>query len=104
MGLRFNAFGFVIRQPDGVVTFDSKVSAATGKRTGQAGVLKAVPGSDGLYLRLHRKDELRGQQAKELYQQARAWLDEQQPAAEPDDEQPPDPDDAPPGGGDGEEE
>lgn len=75
MGLRFNTKGFVVRQESGTVSHDSRLSALTHKRVGQAGVLRAVPGTDVLYLRLHRKDKLSGQQTKALYQQARVWYE-----------------------------
>lgn len=97
MGVRFNPHGFVIRKPDGVVIQDSRISAVTGKPIRQARILKAVPNTDGLYLSLHRADELKGTLAKTVYQRAREWFAEQQVAAaqgdpDPDGEQPPDPD------------
>ena len=75
MGVTFNRNGFAVRLASGQMLHDSGVSALTRKRVGTASVLKAVPGTDTLYIRLHREDKPSGQQAKGLYQDARAWFE-----------------------------
>jgi hypothetical protein len=77
-----NRLGFVLKNAQGQVVHDSKVSALSGKPVYPGCPLCAVPGTDGLFVRLLPREDrqISGEQRAELYRRAVAWRDEAEPS------------------------
>lgn len=71
----FNRDGCVQMAPDGRLIHDSAVSAYSGKRVSPGGVLEAVPGVPGVYVRLLPREarQLDGAARAAVYDKAKAW-------------------------------
>jgi len=91
MGVQFNTKGFVVIEPGGRLTWDSPVSAHSHKRVSPGGVLEAVPGVDGLFVRLLPREarQLSEAEHEALWAAALNWstmLPASAPAGEPEPE------------------
>jgi hypothetical protein len=76
MGVQFNTKGFVVIETGGQMTWDSMVSARSGKRTTPGGVLEAVPDTGGrLFARLLPREARQMSEAEyeAVFAAARAW-------------------------------
>lgn len=72
---QFNRDGFVLMAPGGHLTWDSMVSAYSGKRVSPGGVLVPVPDADGLFVRLLPREarQLTRAEREAVFARARAW-------------------------------
>jgi len=89
MGVQFNTKGFVVIEAGGQMTWDSMVSARSGKRTTPGGVLEAVPDTgERLFARLLPREarQMSDAEYEAVFAAARAWYAARvvipQPAAE----------------------
>lgn len=72
---KFNRDGFVLMAPGGQLTWDSMVSAHSGKRVSPGGVLVPVPDADGLFVRLLPREarQLTDVEREAVFERARTW-------------------------------
>ncbi len=76
MGVQFNTKGFVVIEAGGQMTWDSMVSARSGKRTTPGGVLEAVPDTGGrLFARLLPREarQMSDAEREAVFAAARTW-------------------------------